>query len=91
MAELAECALRKIDEELIQYVTRTIVERFHPKKILLFGSELEPDCALLMPYAAASRYPDVGPEPDAAVGNQLIAAAERIRDGIRQRLPGAQP
>ena len=33
MAEPAKFALRQIDEELIQFVTRTIVERFHPKKM----------------------------------------------------------
>ncbi len=31
-------ALRRIDDELIRQVTRTIVERFHPRKVLLFGS-----------------------------------------------------
>ena len=50
MAEPAKFALRQIDEELIQFVTRTIVERFHPKKILLFGSyargEAKPDSDL---------------------------------------------
>lgn len=39
MAALAKFELRKIDEELIQQITRTIVERFNPKKILLFGSQ----------------------------------------------------
>ncbi len=38
MAEPAKFALRPTDEELIQFVTGTIIERFHPKKILLFGS-----------------------------------------------------
>lgn len=30
--------MRQIDESLIQEITHTIVERFHPRRIVLFGS-----------------------------------------------------
>jgi HEPN domain-containing protein len=54
-------------------------------------AELKHDCGLLLPYAATSRYPGVVPEADRAIAEQLVAAARRIREAIRQRLPGAQP
>lgn len=35
--------MRQIDENLIQEITRTIVERFHPRRIVLFGSHARGD------------------------------------------------
>ena len=35
--------LRVIDQELIDEVVRTIVERFHPRRIVLFGSQARGD------------------------------------------------
>ena len=35
--------LRVIDRELIGHVTRTIVDAFHPKRIVLFGSQARGD------------------------------------------------
>ena len=35
--------LRVIDQELIDEVVRTIVERFHPARIVLFGSQARGD------------------------------------------------
>ncbi len=34
---------RVIDEELIKYVADTIVERFHPRRVILFGSQARGD------------------------------------------------
>lgn len=36
-------ALATIDEKLIRYVTDTIVEHFHPRRIILFGSHARGD------------------------------------------------
>ncbi len=36
-------ALATIDEKLIRYVTNTIVEHFHPRRIILFGSHARGD------------------------------------------------
>ena len=37
--------LRVIDQNLIDEVVRTIVERFHPKRIVLFGSQARGDAS----------------------------------------------
>jgi len=34
---------RLVDEKVIDYVTRTIVEHFHPERIILFGSQARGD------------------------------------------------
>jgi predicted nucleotidyltransferase len=43
MAAPGKFELRTVDEELIQEVTRTIVEKFAPKRIILFGSHARGD------------------------------------------------
>ena len=35
--------MRRIDDQLIQEITQTIVERFHPRRIVLFGSHARGD------------------------------------------------
>ena len=35
--------MRQIDEQLIQEITQTLVERFHPRRIVLFGSHARGD------------------------------------------------
>lgn len=35
--------MRQINEQLIQEITQTIVERFHPRRIVLFGSHARGD------------------------------------------------
>jgi HEPN domain-containing protein len=47
---------------------------------------LRADCDSLTDYAVETRYPDVV-EPDEAAARASVAAAERIRAAIRQRLP----
>ncbi|MBI4664540.1 MAG: HEPN domain-containing protein [Verrucomicrobia bacterium] len=47
---------------------------------------LNTDCDFLTDYAVEARYPDVI-EPDETAARASVAAAERIRDAIRQRLP----
>ena len=44
------------------------------------------DCDLITHFAVDARYPTVV-EPDEAVARSAVAAAERIRTAIRQRLP----
>ncbi|MCX8091701.1 MAG: HEPN domain-containing protein, partial [Verrucomicrobiae bacterium] len=48
--------------------------------------ELAADCALLTDYAVDVRYPEVT-EPDATTGQAAVAAAERVCEAIRRRLP----
>ena len=47
---------------------------------------LNTDCDFLTDYAVEARYPDVV-EPDETAARGSVAAAQRIRDAIRQRLP----
>ena len=43
MGETRARDARLVDEKLIDYVARTIVERFHPERIILFGSQARSD------------------------------------------------
>lgn len=49
-------------------------------------TEISADCGLLNRYAIAPRYPVGSPLPTQAEAERAVAAAERIRDVIRQRL-----
>jgi predicted nucleotidyltransferase len=43
MSETLAQDARLVNEDVIDYVTRSIVERFHPERIILFGSQARGD------------------------------------------------
>ena len=43
MSEMLSKDAQLVDESVIDYVTRTIVEHFHPQRIILFGSHARGD------------------------------------------------
>jgi len=47
---------------------------------------IDTDCNSLTDYAVETRYPDVA-EPDESAARASLAAAQRVRGAIRQRLP----
>jgi HEPN domain. len=48
--------------------------------------EEDADCALLRPYAVATRYPG-GPDLEEEHGRAALAAAERIVSAVKDLLP----
>jgi len=87
-----------VSDSTLKSITKRLVERFHPERIILFGSQARgmadehsdvADAEELTPFAITARYPGEDEEVSRVEAARAIEIAGRVRKVVRAALADA--